>query len=119
VVRFAQPAEWRVRVDLVAEQRAGDGLRSALVPDSVLKRAPNVLFERVGSDTAVLEPATGLYTRLNSTGSVLWDLLDTPSTAAALADHLAREFGLDPGRAREDVDRFAASLRDRGLLESS
>ena len=76
-----------------------------------------MLFERVGDDTVVLDPATGLYTRLNSTGSELWELLATPTSAHELAGHLTREFGVDPARAREDVDRFAASLRERALLE--
>jgi PqqD family protein of HPr-rel-A system len=88
------------------------------VPDRILRRAPGLLFERVGDDTAVLDPATGDYTRLNATGSALWELLATPATAADLADRLAREFGLDRATAREDADRFVGMLRERGLLAS-
>lgn len=86
--------------------------------DRTLTRSPGALYERVGDDTAVLDPVTGEYTRLNSTGSALWDVLATPTTAAELGDHLAREFGLDAATAREDVDRFLDMLRERGLLES-
>ncbi len=86
------------------------------MPDEILKRAPGVLFERVGDETAVMDPASGAYTRLNSTGSSLWELLAAPTTAAELGQHLARVFDLDPARAREDADRFVASLRERGLL---
>jgi hypothetical protein len=88
------------------------------VLDRPIKRAADVLFERVGDDTAVLDLATGTYTRLNSTGSALWERLADPTTVADLGAHLAREFDLAPAVARADADRFVVMLRERGLLEA-
>jgi hypothetical protein len=79
-------------------------------------RPPDVLFERVGEDTAVLDPATGRYTRLNGSASLLWELLASPTTAEALAARLVREFGIDAAAARRDVDRFLEMLRRRDLI---
>lgn len=81
-----------------------------------MAQAPGVLFERVGDDAVLLDPASGRYTRLNSTGRVLWERLSTPATGAALADHLARAYGLDPAAARRDTGAFVDTLRERGLL---
>jgi hypothetical protein len=115
--RATEPRERRRRENLVAEQRAADDLASGPVPDRRVSRAPDVLFERVGDDTVLLDPASSLYTRLNATGTALWELLATPATAAELGDHLARTFDLEAATALADAERFLDSLRERGLIE--
>jgi hypothetical protein len=84
-----------------------------------ITRVPGALFESVGDDTVVLDPGTGTYTRLNATGSLLWELLAEPVTVAALGDRLAREHDMPADAARRDVDRFVIALRERGLLHAS
>jgi hypothetical protein len=86
------------------------------MPEQAIARAPEVLSERVGDDTAVLDPATGRYTRLNRSGSLLWEMIGSPMTAAKLADRLVREYGIEPAAARRDVESFVASLREQGLV---
>ena len=83
---------------------------------STIVQASGVLSERVGQDTALLDPASGEFTRLNATGSLLWEMLDSPTTTDALEQELVRVYSLAPAKAREDIERFVASLRDRNLL---
>jgi hypothetical protein len=84
--------------------------------EAKIARGRELLFERVGDDTAVLDLASGEYTRLNATGTLLWDALSEPTTAAALEQRLVGAFGIDRETARRDVGSFVASLRERGLL---
>ncbi len=86
--------------------------------DPTIARLPGALAEPVGDDTVVLDPATGTYTRLNATGSLLWECLAEPATVAALGDRLAREHGIPDDVARRDADRFVGALRERGLLQA-
>jgi hypothetical protein len=76
-----------------------------------------VLWERLGAETVLLDPATGHYTRLNGTGSLLWEALEQPVSAAALAQRLAATAEIAPERAHSDVSAFLESLATRGLIE--
>jgi hypothetical protein len=83
-------------------------------PDALVVRSERILAERVHDETLVLDLSTDLCTRLNQSGSVLWEAL--PCTLADLARRLEREFALDPARARADAEAFADELSARGLI---
>jgi hypothetical protein len=82
----------------------------------VIARASGVLSERVGDETAVLDPASGRYTRLNGSGTFLWETLEEPTETVALVDRLVDRYGIDLAAARHDVARFIEMLRERGLI---
>jgi hypothetical protein len=86
------------------------------MPEPKVVRPPHVLFERVDQDTAVLDPDSGRYTRLNGSATLLWELLASPTTAGALAARLVQEYGIDEAAARRDVDSFLEMLRQRDLV---
>jgi hypothetical protein len=87
--------------------------------EPTIARLPGALTESVGDDAVVLDPLTGTYTRLNATGSLLWNLLAEPATVGALGARLARDHGLAEDVALRDADRFVSALRERGLLEAA
>ena len=84
--------------------------------EQAVARARDVLHALVEQETVVLDPATGGYTRLNATGTFLWELLSEPTTRAALEERLVRAYGVDPATAGRDVDAFLRMLGERGLL---
>jgi hypothetical protein len=83
-------------------------------PDALVVRSERILAERVHDETLVLDLSTERCTRLNQSGSVLWEAL--PCTVADLASRLEREFAVDPARARADAEAFVAKLSARGLI---
>jgi hypothetical protein len=54
---------------------------------------------------------------LNPAGSFSFGLLDGRRTVADLASAVAARFGVEPERARADVETFLSALAARGLVE--
>ena len=90
-------------------------------------RAAGVIARRVAGETVLVPVANRtddpefkrarLYV-LNDTGEFLWSLLDTPHTAADLAQNLTLAFETTAGRAHSDVDLFLSALRDIGAVRA-
>lgn len=88
-------------------------------------RGAGVIARRVAGETVLVPVANRtddpefkrarLYV-LNDTGEFLWSLLDTPHTAADLAQNLTLTFETTAGRAHSDVDLFLSALRDIGAV---
>lgn len=55
----------------------------------------------------------------NGTGSLIWQLLDSPKTVAELATVVAREYDVDVVRAERDVTEFVGEMKGVGLVEVS
>ena len=57
-----------------------------------------------------------IYT-FNATGSLIWKLLETPKTLAALASAVALQYEVDLAQARSDVEKFVEEMKAAGLVE--
>jgi hypothetical protein len=88
---------------------------AAAIP-AVYARSPTVLSERFGDVTVVLDHRTGRSARLNAAAGCVWDALETPATAAAVAQRLAARFGLTVERANVDAAAALAGLEVRGFV---
>ena len=85
--------------------------RSLVIPD-------DVVFEVLGEEAVLLNLRTGVYFRLNETGTRIWQVIEERGEAAAAADAVAREFEVDAEVARRDVDALVRELEKQQLLES-
>ena len=54
---------------------------------------------------------------LNESGAFLWRLLQEGADAAALTAALLAEYEVTADKAAADVERFLATLREKGLLD--
>lgn len=54
---------------------------------------------------------------LNEVGAYLWKQLEQECSSADLVDALLREYDVTADIASADVERFVASLREKGLLD--
>ena len=59
------------------------------------------------------------YVRVNATGRLLWERIETPQTIDSLAAELSAEFGIDRQRAVDDVTNFVRGMLERGLVEEA
>lgn len=87
-----------------------------------MKRHPDFRLQRLGGQdllvplgAKVLE-MNALVT-LNATGRCVWELLAEDRSAEEIAAAVAVRFGVDPDRARADVDAFLDDLVRKGLVE--
>jgi len=53
---------------------------------------------------------------VNETGEFLWELLKMAQTAETLAEHLTREYEVEPEQARQDIEAFLEPLRKAGAV---
>ena len=96
------------------------------MPDTAFQRRGGVVARQVAGSTVLVALGTRtenlrtrtaeLYT-LNKTGTIIWDLLNTPQTEAALTSRLAETFRIDSNQARADVQAFLGELMEIGAVE--
>jgi hypothetical protein len=88
----------------------------------IFTRSRSVVSRVVGGETLIV-PVRGKVGDLasiysfNGTGSLIWQLLDTPRTLADLIDAVEREYDVDPNQARKDVTTFLKDMLSVGLLD--
>jgi hypothetical protein len=86
-------------------------------PATVATRNDEAMGERLVDETVILDPDSDRYTRLNATGSHLWEALGYGSaTIESLASGLAAAAGVAKARAVEDATAFLVELERRGLV---
>lgn len=88
----------------------------------ILIRSQSVVARVVGGETLIV-PIRGkvgdlasIYS-LNGTGSLLWKLLEHPTTLSELAAVVASEFEVDAEVADRDVREFVREMTSVGLVE--
>lgn len=91
--------------------------------DQILVRSHSVVARVVGGETLIV-PIRGkvgdlasIY-RLNGTGSLIWKLLESPTTFRQLVATIADEFEVTPDSANHDVREFVREMESVGLVES-
>lgn len=71
----------------------------------------------VDTDEIVLDRRAKLVHQLNPVGKHIFECCDGARTAATIAVSVAKQFAVEPGEAREDVDMFLKKLRNLELIE--
>lgn len=64
----------------------------------------------------VLDLRSSRYLNLNTSAAVLWHKVVEGASVDTMTAALVEEFGIDSGRASDDVAAFVADLQDRDLL---
>ena len=70
----------------------------------------------VAGETVILSLPQGVYYGLDGVGSVVWKLLQRPTTPEVIRDALVREYDVDPARCERDVQQLLADLARHGLV---
>lgn len=94
-------------------------MTSTFQGDARFRRSNRVDETRVGDRVVLYHRDTGSGVVLNPTGSIIWDALAAPQSAADLADDLSARY---PALGREkisaDVGTYVESLLENGLIAS-
>jgi hypothetical protein len=87
-----------------------------------LIRAQSVVARVVAGETLIV-PIRGKVGDLasiysfNGTGTLIWKLLESPTTVSQLAVAVAHEYDVDPSQAERDVASFVGEMKAVGLVE--
>jgi hypothetical protein len=75
------------------------------------------------ADETIIVPVVGgvgdldaIFT-LNEVGSLIWQLVDTPTTVQAIVEEVGRTFDASPDRLEQDVVEFLGKLAEAGLIQ--
>src|SRR5262252_334953 len=99
----------------VYRRRAGLVLGQTRTAMSIYKRSPDVIATDLGDELILLDPRRGEMFGLNESGRRVW--LGLEQSLDDVASAIAAEFGIEPARARADVETLLAALTDAGLVE--
>jgi Coenzyme PQQ synthesis protein D (PqqD) len=78
---------------------------------------------RIADETIIVPVVNGvgdldaIFT-LNAVGSHIWQLIETPTTVAALVEAIVQEFDVPRERAEHDVPEFLDRLAEAGLIRA-
>ncbi|MFN2556758.1 MAG: PqqD family protein [Nitriliruptorales bacterium] len=93
-------------------------MSESLGAGAAVRRRPGVVHRRLGDERAVLLNLDSAgYFGLNTVGSAVWDLLETPRTLPELVERLRSRCDDPPEGIDDDVAAFLAALHARGLVE--
>ena len=100
-----------------SEGKTDDHIEVLLTP--VIYRAiTEQLSGDLGGEAVILSLKTGKYYGLNTLGVRIWELLQTPRSAAAIEEAILEEFDVDPDECSSEVRSFIELLKSEGLIES-
>lgn len=77
--------------------------------------APQALSAEVNGETVILAPDMK-YIRLDGTGGVIWELVNSGATFDAILDSLCEQYDVDRQTVQRDVMAFLHDLAAKGVL---
>jgi len=75
-----------------------------------------VTWRNVGDDVVILNLDSGIYFGLDGSGGQIWRELAEHGAVEKAFESLKREFDIDPGELRRDLDDLLNRLLDKGLM---
>lgn len=87
-----------------------------------LVRSQSVVARVVAGETLIVPirakvgDLASIYS-FNGTGTLIWQLLESPRTVAQLATAVAESYQVDPVQAEQDVTNFVSEMKSVGLVE--
>ena len=75
-----------------------------------------IAWRTIDEEIVAVDIETAEYLSINGSGTVLWAALARGATETELASMLVETYAITPERAREDIETFLGTLRERGLV---
>jgi hypothetical protein len=86
------------------------------IQDEGIQRIGDAPTAYLGDSLLMMSVEKGQYFTLNAVGTRIWELLEKPTTQAALVRQLVTEYEVRPENCAAQVAAFLAALRQRDLL---
>jgi hypothetical protein len=100
----------------------GDKALPTVLREEMFMRSQSMVARVVAGETMIVPMSAkvgdlaSIYT-LNSTGALIWNLLDSPRTVVELAMAVAEEYEVALPQAERDVTDFVSEMKASGLVE--
>jgi hypothetical protein len=83
------------------------------------KPMPHVAWRRVEEESVLLNVDTSEYYSLDPVGTRIWELLGKGEALDAVAEGLAKDYGISKDRAAKDAQEFVSDLLKESLIHKA
>ena len=90
-----------------------------MTDNTILSRRAGLMTADMNGSAVMMDIMSGKYYNLGEVGGRIWELLEEPTTVAALVQKLTAEYNVSAERCRADIQPFLSKLLERGLLEQN
>jgi hypothetical protein len=84
---------------------------------SIVRRAQCPDFSQLDDNYLAIDAQRGYCYSLNATAARIWEMIDQPTSLAALCDRLQNEYNVDKETCLRDTIALVSTLQASGLLQ--
>lgn len=92
-------------------------LTSSISLDSQVTAIRDQVSSNLGGEAVILHVGSGSYYGLNEVGTRIWELVQRPSTIAAIRDEILNEYEVEVVQLEKDLSNILHQLLEKGLVE--
>lgn len=82
----------------------------------IIERTPDVLYSEIDGEVVILSVKNEEYYYLNSIGSAIWHILETPCKMEKILSALLSNYDINEEKCLEDTASYLQDLYDIGLI---
>lgn len=90
-----------------------------LSSDTIIQRNDSVIFSDIDDQVVMMDLDSGDYFELNTVGTRIWELLETPTTVNGLVKTLLSEFDIAEDVCRTETEDFIRKMLDLKTLNTN
>ena len=84
--------------------------------NDILARNPEIISSKIDDEVVMMSVEEGKYFGLDSIGSTIWELLETPQSLKALIPQLLAQFEVSEEQCLQDCSSFILAMLDKKTL---
>lgn len=90
---------------------------NVVTDQSLISSTPDHVASQLNGDTVILHLQSGQYFGLNEVGSYVWNLIQQPTSLAALRSSLLETYDVELDQCDRDLKSLLHDLSHAGLIE--
>ncbi len=91
-------------------------LENKELDELILCRAEDTVSTELEGETVILDPQSGVYSRLDEVGTTVWNLLEQPKSFRDLYLEIMAEYAVEEEVCRRDLLAFLKDLGGKQLI---
>ncbi len=92
-------------------------MKSKLIQSIEIQAIQEQVSSSLDEESVILNLKSGVYYGLNSVGTRIWDMIQSPKTLAEIQETIVAEYDVEPERCGNEVMDIFKELKTAGLIE--
>lgn len=92
-------------------------LERHILDDSLICRKSDQIYSKIDNEIVMLSISHGEYYNLNPTGSIIWNLLNNPTSLTEIIHFLREHYNIPYDICYSETKEFIEELHLKGLIE--